>query len=223
MRKSLAKAWLTKLEDECIANANKTWAKIKKAFKAAFTPYDAAVQAQVALASLNQDQKNPSEFDKYISSFSLLSIQSRITDYHTLSEWFLRGLDPQIVVQLTLLGAVKVSTTMEELYSKASEIEGGYCHITSLRRGPQPLLGKKYPDSAGARRVMRSSGRLTRTVALVKSKYKTLSSLSCLGWSLMRDSGRTGRRTVITPGQKPWVYILVVHICTCILVLLYKG
>ena len=35
------------------------------------------------------------------------------------------------------------------------------------------LLGIKDPDSAGARRVMRSSGRLTRTVALVKSKYKT--------------------------------------------------
>ena len=31
----------------------------------------------------------------------------------------------------------------------------------------------KEPDSAGARRVMRSSGRLTRTVALMKSKYKT--------------------------------------------------
>ena len=31
----------------------------------------------------------------------------------------------------------------------------------------------KDPDSTGARRVMRSSGRFTRTVALVKSKYKT--------------------------------------------------
>ena len=64
MRKSLAKAWLTKLEDECIANANKTWAKIKKAFKAAFTPYDAAVQTQVTLALLNQDWKNPLGFNK---------------------------------------------------------------------------------------------------------------------------------------------------------------
>ena len=45
------------------------------------------------------------------------------------------------MVQLTLLGAVKASTTMEELYSKASEIEGGYHHITSLRRGPQPFYG----------------------------------------------------------------------------------
>ena len=35
------------------------------------------------------------------------------------------------------------------------------------------LLGIKDPDSTGASRVMRSSGRLTRTVALVKSKYKT--------------------------------------------------
>ena len=35
------------------------------------------------------------------------------------------------------------------------------------------LLGIKDPDSTGARRVIRSSGRLTRTVALVKSKYKT--------------------------------------------------
>ena len=35
------------------------------------------------------------------------------------------------------------------------------------------LLGMKNPDSIGARRVMRSSGRLTRTVALAKSKYKT--------------------------------------------------
>ena len=35
------------------------------------------------------------------------------------------------------------------------------------------LSGVKDPDSAGARRVMRSSGRLTRIVALVKSKYKT--------------------------------------------------
>ena len=35
------------------------------------------------------------------------------------------------------------------------------------------LSGVKDPDSAGARRIMRSSGRLTRTIALVKSKYKT--------------------------------------------------
>ena len=35
------------------------------------------------------------------------------------------------------------------------------------------LLGIKDPDSAGARKVMRSSGRLTRTVALAKSEYKT--------------------------------------------------
>ena len=34
-------------------------------------------------------------------------------------------------------------------------------------------MGIKDPDSTGARRVIRSSGRLTRTVALVKSKYKT--------------------------------------------------
>ena len=81
----------------------------------------------------------------------------------------------------------------------------------------------KDPDSAGARRVMRSSGRLTRTVALVKSKYKTRIVSACWGWCLMRDGGRTGRRTVITPGRKPWVYILVTHICTYVLVLLYKG
>ena len=41
-----------------------------------------------------------------------------------------------------------------------------------LRR-KDTLLGMKDPNSAGARRVMKSSGRLTRTVALVKSKYKT--------------------------------------------------
>ena len=39
----------------------------------------------------------------------------------------------------------------------------------------------------------------------------------------MRDGERTGRRTVFTPGQKPWVYILVAYICTYVLVLLYKG
>ena len=87
--KAFAKAWLTKLEDEHIADADKTWTKIKKAFKAAFTPYDAAVQTQVTLALLNQDWKNPLGFNKYISSFSLLSVCSRITDYHALSEWFL--------------------------------------------------------------------------------------------------------------------------------------
>ena len=139
--KAFAKAWLTKLEDKCITDADKTWTKIKKAFKAAFTSYDTAAQAWVALALLNQDRKTPSGFDKYISSFFLLSVCSRITDYHTLSEWFLQGLDLQIAVQLTLSGAVKASTTMEELYSKASKIEGSYCCITSLRRGPQPSYG----------------------------------------------------------------------------------
>ena len=39
--------------------------------------------------------------------------------------------------------------------------------------GTHDLLEMKDPNSSGARRVMRSSGRLTRTVALVKSKYKT--------------------------------------------------
>ena len=139
--KAFAKAWLTKLKDKCITDADKTWIKIKKAFKVTFTPYNAAAQAQVALTSLNQDWKNPSGFDKYISSFSLLSICFRITNYHALSEWFLRGLDPQITVWLTLSGAVKASTTMEELYSKASEIKGGYWCIASLRRGPQPSYG----------------------------------------------------------------------------------
>ena len=138
--KAFARAWLTKFEDKYITDADKTWTKIKKAFKATFTPYDIAAQAQVALASLNQDWKNSSGFDKYIS-FSLLSVHSGITDYHALSEWFLRGLNPQITVQLTLSGAVKASTTMEELYSKTSEIKGGYCQITSLRRGPQPSYG----------------------------------------------------------------------------------
>ena len=45
------------------------------------------------------------------------------------------------MVQLTLSGAVTAFTTMEELYSKASEIEGGYCCIASLWRGPQPSFG----------------------------------------------------------------------------------
>ena len=38
-----------------------------------------------------------------------------------------------------------------------------FCHVSGI----------KDPDSAEARRVIRSSGRLTRTVALVKSKCKT--------------------------------------------------
>ena len=139
--KAFAEAWLTKLKDEHIADADKTWTKIKKAFKATFTPYDIAAQAQVALVSLNQDWKNSSGFDKYISSFSFLLVCSGIINYHTLLEWFLQGLDLQIAIQLTPTGAVKASTTMEEPYSKASEIEGEYCHITLLRRGPQPSYG----------------------------------------------------------------------------------
>ena len=43
--KAFAKAWLTKLENEHVTDANKTWTQIKKAFKATFTPYDTAVQA----------------------------------------------------------------------------------------------------------------------------------------------------------------------------------
>ena len=47
--------------------------------------------------------------------------------------------------------------------------------------GTHNLLGMKDPDSTGARRVMRSSGRLTRTVALIKLSYKTWDSLSYIG------------------------------------------
>ena len=43
----------------------------------------------------------------------------------------------------------------------------------SLMEREMVVLGMKDPDSTGARRVVRSSGRLTRTVALVKSKYIT--------------------------------------------------
>ena len=43
--KAFAEAWLTKLNDKHITEADKTWTKIKKAFKATFTPYDTAVQA----------------------------------------------------------------------------------------------------------------------------------------------------------------------------------
>ena len=35
--KAFAKAWLTKLKDECITDTNKNWTKIKKSFKATFT------------------------------------------------------------------------------------------------------------------------------------------------------------------------------------------
>ena len=28
---------------------------------------------------------------------------------------------------------------------------------------------------------------------------------------------------LFSPGQKPWIYILVARICTCVLVFLYKG
>ena len=140
--KAFAKAWLIKLEDEHIVDADKNWTKIRKAFKAAFTPYDIAAQAQVTLTLLNQDQKNPSGFDKYISSFFLLSVHSGITNYHALLEWFLHSLNTQIAVQLTLYGAIKATIIMEELYSKASEIEGSYCHIITLRKGPQPSYGE---------------------------------------------------------------------------------
>ena len=132
--KAFAKAWLTKLEDEHVADANKNWIKIKKALKATFILYEIAVQAQVVLILLNENWKNSSGFNKYISSFSLLSIHSRITNYHVLSEWFFCGLDPYIKVQLTLCEAINAFTTMEELYSKAFEIKRSYHHITMLRR-----------------------------------------------------------------------------------------
>ena len=79
--KAFAEAWLTKLEDEHITDADKTWTKIKKAFKAAFTSYDTAVQAQVTLALLNQDQKNPSGFNKSspLSPFSQSALGSPTT------------------------------------------------------------------------------------------------------------------------------------------------
>ena len=96
--KAFAEAWLTMLKDEHITDTDKNWTKIKKAFKAAFTPYDTAAQAWVVLTLLNQDWKNSLEFDKYISSFSLLFVCFRITNYHALSEWFLCGLNPQIMV-----------------------------------------------------------------------------------------------------------------------------
>ena len=48
-------------------------------------------------------------------------------------------------------------------------LNDGLCYSS----GAYNLLEMKDPDSTGARRVMRSSGRLNRTVALVKSKYKT--------------------------------------------------
>ena len=44
---------------------------------------------------------------------------------------------------------------------------------TSVDLVKSRVSGIKDPDSAGARRVMRSSGRLTRTVALIKSRCKT--------------------------------------------------
>ena len=40
--KAFAEAWLTKLKYEYIPELDKNWTKIKKAFKAAFTPYNAA-------------------------------------------------------------------------------------------------------------------------------------------------------------------------------------
>ena len=43
----------------------------------------------------------------------------------------------------------------------------------SLMERGMLVLEVKDPNSTGARRVMRSSGRLTGTVVLVKSKYKT--------------------------------------------------
>ena len=78
--KAFAKAWLIKLKNEHVADSDKNWTKIKKAFKATFTLYDAAVQAWVALTLFNQDLKSPLGFDKYVSS-SLFFIHFRITDH----------------------------------------------------------------------------------------------------------------------------------------------
>ena len=50
---------------------------------------------------------------------------------------------------------------------------------------------------------MSSSGRLTRTVVLVKSRDKTEDSLSCIGWSLMRDAGRTGKELLLHQDKNP--------------------
>ena len=79
------------------------WTKIKKAFKAAFTSYNTAVQARVALASLNQDQKDSLGFDKYIFSFSLLSVHSEITDYCYDQYFFINGLSIFFTFSLILL------------------------------------------------------------------------------------------------------------------------
>ena len=51
--KAFAKAWLTKLKDKHIADADKNWTKINKALKAAFTPYDTAVQAEVRIQQVH--------------------------------------------------------------------------------------------------------------------------------------------------------------------------
>ena len=66
--KAFAEAWLTKLKDEYITDIDKICTKIKKAFKATFTPYNTAVQASVSLTLLNQDWNNLLGFNKYISS-----------------------------------------------------------------------------------------------------------------------------------------------------------
>ena len=75
----------------------------QKAFKAAFTSYNTAVQAQVALASLNQDQKDSLGFDKYIFSFSLLFVHSEITDYCYDQYFFINGLSIFFTFSLILL------------------------------------------------------------------------------------------------------------------------
>src|SRR6266568_3625941 len=145
--KSFSESWLSKLLDDKVPDSEKTIQKIIKSFKAAFSPYDNASRAHIEIQVLTNNEHGANKMDTYISDFDLLAVRTEITDIKALAEWFIRGLDKDISLQLVLSGILDTATSMQEIYNKTSQIAGHFYKAGTIRKTLRPSFAGNYSRS----------------------------------------------------------------------------
>jgi hypothetical protein len=98
-----------------------TWRAFETALKTAFSPIDSKGTAQTKLQHLRQGLGG---LDNYIAEFRILVSKCGITDNKSLIEYFMEGLNPELLKRVYLME--NMPTTIQGWYEAANKFDGQY-------------------------------------------------------------------------------------------------
>ncbi len=79
-----------------------------------------------------------------ISDFDLLTVRTDITDVKALAEWFIKGLDKDISLQLVLSGILDTTKSMQHIYVKTFQIMRHFYKADTIRKTPRAPYGGNH-------------------------------------------------------------------------------